>query len=491
MSTSACARSGFEWLSEPGGPLAGDDSGGGGNGDHDTQGDPDGTDSDTGDSGTLATVAPVILSALASIEPNGLARIANGQVVAMGDFRNPWDGTRFTGAFTIDGQSFPDRHGNIEMFAIGVTKTSWQQLYGQSSTSLELRAAAANSSAVFSCGQLSGSVDIQGQAFSSPSGQRPLLTRQDPSGDLTHATLITAGTANAQCSAIAANNDVVVIGGLFGGTINPGSGGYTAQRDPNGYVGVYDASSLTPIWQAAYLSPARILPRTVAIAGDGSIYVGAHFDSAAADFGSGSMTPDGGADSVLLRYAPDGQFAWALRIHGTANDQLLAIAPRPNGGAFACVTTWSPTITFDSQTGPGNTEAAGRGNSDIAVAAYDPDGTLAWSRSMGGPGADRCNDAALDTNGEIYFTGFFTDTITFTPGSPTERAGVGGFIAAVHPNGDASRELVFDAGTVVGRLAIDTDGVWALGTFNNTVTLGDVTYDAPTAYSAFIAKVRL
>lgn len=56
------------------------------------------------------------------------------------------------------------------------------------------------------------------------------------------------------------------------------------------------------------------------------------------------------------------------------------------------------------------------GNGDIFLAKYHPDGNLAWVKRAGGGGSDQGTAVALDSLGNIYVTGFFSNSATFGPG---------------------------------------------------------------------------
>ena len=59
--------------------------------------------------------------------------------------------------------------------------------------------------------------------------------------------------------------------------------------------------------------------------------------------------------------------------------------------------------------------------SDICVARYNPDGTLAWAKRAGGIYRDTACHIAVLSDGSALATGDFWDgTATFGPGEPGE-----------------------------------------------------------------------
>jgi hypothetical protein len=57
------------------------------------------------------------------------------------------------------------------------------------------------------------------------------------------------------------------------------------------------------------------------------------------------------------------------------------------------------------------------GLQDIFVSKLDVNGNLVWVKTIGGLGNDIANAIALDSDGDIYITGFFRNTVDFDPGT--------------------------------------------------------------------------
>jgi gliding motility-associated-like protein len=115
-----------------------------------------------------------------------------------------------------------------------------------------------------------------------------------------------------------------------------------------------------------------------------------------------------------------GNYQWANVMTG----QLLGI-----GGCYPYSTKadqysnvitvgdFSGTIDFDPST---NTALLnGNGSSDIFIQKTDSSGNLIWAKAFGGIGEDHCYSTTTDLNGNIYLTGFFSNTVDFDPGQGT------------------------------------------------------------------------
>ena len=112
-----------------------------------------------------------------------------------------------------------------------------------------------------------------------------------------------------------------------------------------------------------------------------------------------------------LAVAPNGRAYVTGRAHG-AQDDLLLLAYEP-GGSLA----WSRRLSAPGVDqrgyavgldGAGNVYVAGSSGPDALLARYGPDGTLAWSRTWNAPenGADVACDLAVDAAGQAHVTGW-------------------------------------------------------------------------------------
>jgi len=115
-------------------------------------------------------------------------------------------------------------------------------------------------------------------------------------------------------------------------------------------------------------------------------------------------------DVFVARYNPDGTLAWAKRAGGPHLDSAGGIVALPDGSSLA--TGWfegepdhQPAIFGPGE--PNETALVSAGYGDIFVARYNPDGTLAWAKSAGGPGEDGATSIAALPDGSALVTGAF------------------------------------------------------------------------------------
>ena len=116
--------------------------------------------------------------------------------------------------------------------------------------------------------------------------------------------------------------------------------------------------------------------------------------------------------------AQDASFVWVKALSGDDSEQGNSVAVDYAGNVF---TTGEYTGSVDFDPGPDTYELTGPGR-DIYASALDDAGSFIWARSFGSSATDKGHSVAVDSDGNIYFTGEFRGTVDFpaqaTPASP-------------------------------------------------------------------------
>ncbi len=140
---------------------------------------------------------------------------------------------------------------------------------------------------------------------------------------------------------------------------------------------------------------------------------------------------------------------------------------------------------------------------DVFLISYLPDGTLRWSRRIGGPrydgigGGDPRGAFTVDRDGNTYLGGAFGQGAVFGEGQPTEvtLARDAYALASFDAEGQlrwvrTERDLGISDNAGPWRLAVDAAGNlfidWSVG--GTTVTVGDTTFTDPGSGSEFLTK---
>ncbi|MCC6794132.1 MAG: SBBP repeat-containing protein [Candidatus Hydrogenedentes bacterium] len=109
--------------------------------------------------------------------------------------------------------------------------------------------------------------------------------------------------------------------------------------------------------------------------------------------------------------------------------------------------------------------------------AHAADGDYVWAKQMGGSGYETGNSVVIDSNGNVYTTGFFQGTVDFDPGAGTANLTAVGFNDIFVSKLDSSGNFVWvkqfggSSSSEVGwALALDSSGnVYCAGEFHGTV----------------------
>lgn len=184
--------------------------------------------------------------------------------------------------------------------------------------------------------------------------------------------------------------------------------------------------------------------------------------------GPGVLNSAGGSDAVLARYHPTGATIWAVRMGGSGNDAATAAAVDILDNVYVVG-------AFENRMAFGGDTLISAGGTDIFIAKYTAGGNYLWARRAGGAGNDVANAVALDAAGNVYVGGVFRDSARF--GSQPWLVSAGGAdmcLAQYAPDGAVLWSVrAGGVGTdVLTALAINAGGVYAAGSFTDSLTIG-------------------
>lgn len=148
--------------------------------------------------------------------------------------------------------------------------------------------------------------------------------------------------------------------------------------------------------------------------------------------------------------------------------RTLATANREYGTAIAVDAEGSSYVTGfflgELPGAAGRTSPASAGDSDVLLVKLDPAGEVEWARRVGGAGADEGRGVAVGPQGDVYLTGFFSESVDFDPGpGQVELVSAGSadvFVARFDPRGELvwARRAGGRFGDVGNDLAVGAGG---------------------------------
>jgi hypothetical protein len=207
-----------------------------------------------------------------------------------------------------------------------------------------------------------------------------------------------ATAENPAVVAIAANGDVVVAGSFYGLDRIEAVPGVTAHM----FVNMRSGATGAELWHAELQAPMDMAARTAAFDSTGNVIVAgeARHGVVASDstFGEGDMfvAKYDAAGALLWRHGlRDGSGAAATTIAVGSDDTVYV------GGDFRGAIDVGSGLLANTPPLWSN----GFHNYDAFLAAFDPSGTLLWTRVFQGPGRQDIRDLTITPEGELSFVG--------------------------------------------------------------------------------------
>ncbi|MFC1764543.1 Ig-like domain-containing protein [Planctomycetota bacterium] len=220
----------------------------------------------------------------------------------------------------------------------------------------------------------------------------------------------------------------------------------------------------------------------------GNIYLGGAFSGRVDLNPTGTVdiyTAVGTQDLFLIKLNADGSYDWTGTWTGYVSSfEGMTIDGAGNvyvGGTYGGTSDLNPTVGVDMHSSSGSESSF--------LTRINADGSYGWSRTFGGSGVARAEVADLvsDSQGNVYMTGFFTQTVDFDPTSGTDNR-TSPYQNSIYPalfvtriNTDGSygwtnisqaRAGVINAGGLVSGTTIDIDSHGMLyigGLFENQI----------------------
>lgn len=360
----------------------------------------------------------------------GITIDKNNSVISVGYHTNTGDFDPGINVFnlTCDGQedayvSKLDASGNF----------LWAKQFSGISNERALSVASDESNNVLICGYFQGLVDFDpGPSVTSYSaqGQDPFITKLNSNGNLVWAKQLKGqGSSNAvQANAISIATDLsdnVYVAGYFQNSpgfidFDPGpstftlsgDGTYILKLDPNGNF----------LWAKRMpgLGANSILPGlALSVDATNNLYITGTF-MGTGDFDPGvgtySLTSNGLMDSYVVKLDGNANFQWARSFGGVNYDYAHSVKTDQNGNVYTCG-FFQNTVDFDP--GVNTFNITSNGNFDCYIHKLDATGNFVWANGFGDFGADVAYDIDIDGSGNIWCTGYFSNTPDFDPSSTT------------------------------------------------------------------------
>ncbi|MGZ4390270.1 MAG: SBBP repeat-containing protein, partial [Gaiellaceae bacterium] len=212
------------------------------------------------------------------------------------------------------------------------------------------------------------------------------VAKYDPNGTREWVTQVGTTAADRGYGLAVAGDGSIYVGGYTKGNLAGTNAG-----DKDVYLLRLPPTGGTPSWIRQFGTLGEDKGMAVA-AGGGSVYV-AGMTSDLLGTPLPGTTP-GGIDGFLAQFDPSGTRTWTRQVGTTAEDQLWGVAADSSGNA---------TVAGFSA---GSLFGALAGDKDVVVARFDPTGAATLHDQVGTIGNDKGASVALDGAGNAYVSGF-------------------------------------------------------------------------------------
>lgn len=309
------------------------------------------------------------------------------------------------------------------------------------------------------------------------------------------------------------NSNNIYVVGMFKGTINFDSAGFTKPRVSAGGEDIYIAKlncSRDLMWAnrigGTSDETGDFNGTTVVYDKIGHIYVSGAFQGTCTFTStSGSsqvISSAGGNDAFLAKYDTLGVLLWVVQSGGGGSDEVLSMNV-DNAGDIVLGGLYGGAITIGTTSGS-TVSLPHTGAADGFLAKYSPAGILSWATRIYSPGDDIIGPPSFDANNNIYVAGNFgccgANTTTFGSlsifnngggwGAYVAKASPGGTWLWVNGTGSSSNE----GGS---SCLVDSGYVYFTGHFAGTTAAMSSSSGSPIAmpsiggYDIFLAKFDL
>ncbi|MCO6487452.1 MAG: SBBP repeat-containing protein [Phaeodactylibacter sp.] len=247
------------------------------------------------------------------------------------------------------------------------------------------------------------------------------VSKLDASGNLVWAKQLGGDGADYGYSiAVDADGNVYTVGRFYGtADFDPGPESYNLTGMYNEvFVSKLDASG-NFLWAKQLGGDGDDIGRSIAIDADGNVYTTGWFRGTA-DFDPGPgiytlISTNEVEDIFISKLDASGDFVWAKQLGGPHDDLGYSIAVDADGNVYTAG-RFDNTADFDPGIG---TYYLNGTSGDAFVSKLNASGDFLWAKQLGGPNNDVASSITVDTDGNLYITGWFDGTADFDPGPGT------------------------------------------------------------------------
>ena len=249
------------------------------------------------------------------------------------------------------------------------------------------------------------------------------------------------------------------------------------------------------VWSHSFGSTGAEEAVSMAVDGEGRIFLAGSFHSDALDFGGEVLLNKstlGMRDVFVVAFDPDGGHLWSVSFGGEDDDVMYSLALNEDGEIHVAGYFRSDSIDFGA--GP----ELNQGKRDLFFVKLSGAGELIWARTFGGEMDDATFSLDVNSEGAVFITGYFSSESLDLGGGPMENVSATGYhdIYAARFTGDGehvwSKRFGGSSWEFARAVSVTGEALYLGGRFYSSgIEFGDETFENQGDADFFVLKMDL
>lgn len=380
--------------------------------------------------------------------------------------------------------------GDKDMFLVKLNASGviqWAKKGGGAAADqvIDIKCDASNN--IYTLGWHEGSATFGTTTIDNADGAKSFITKWDNSGNVL--SVINLGGYGKSFTVDASNN--IYLASVYSGTIKVITTSHTSHGLDDAYIAKITAAGSESWVKTLWSTDGYETPIAITLTPGDSLLVTARFGATLNFDGSTSVTANNGGSSnedlILVKYANDGGFVWYKQFDGSmANYSAPKSLITDSQGNIYITGSFTASINFYSN------YFTTTGGSDAFIAKLASNGaSAAWSKKVGGTGADAALALGLDASNNVYFTGYYTGELAVETATLPNSGNSNIFLAKYNNSGTFQwAKYAGGAGEDGGLgLCVLTDGsAIVCGKFSNSAIFHGTTITSNGSLDMFVVK---
>ena len=236
-------------------------------------------------------------------------------------------------------------------------------------------------------------------------GYEGMIIKYSSSGEVEWASSIGGSSIDYIFSVAATNDGGYIVGGSFSSDeIQVGKDKLINNGSSDAIIIKYSSAGEVE-WVSSVGGNSSECIYSVVATNDGGYIAGGYFNSSSFQVGKYTVTNNGSADGIIIKYSNSGEVEWVTSIGENKDERIRTIVATSDGGYIVGGCFSSDEIQV------GKDKLINNGSSDGMIIKYSNAGEVEWTTSVGGDGEDEIRSIS-ETSEEGYIVGgYFNSSI--------------------------------------------------------------------------------